>query len=208
MLEQKRNMSVLEQKRNRLLMDGLLVVLMLWSLVSMIGCATTDPDPVASFPAAKYGNWTNTGSYTPDPKEDPALYAVGEVSNVGNSSLAWDAAENRARANLVKRFQSYIAVLMRDYAASANKDGNGNEQQDVERAIKTFASMTLYGVYPVDRACSSETRSCKVLVRMSGENLKAQLLESKNLPDAVKAYVQKNSERMFELLQQEESKAK
>jgi len=28
------------------------------------------------------------------------------------------------------------------------------------------------------------------------------------LPDAVKAYVQKNSERMFELLQQEESKVK
>src|SRR5579863_8648168 len=60
--------------------------------------------------------WVKTGTYTG--QDSKAFYGVGEVMGIRNEPLAWDAAESRARAQMVKVLSTYTAYLMRDYAAS------------------------------------------------------------------------------------------
>jgi hypothetical protein len=64
--------------------------------------------------------WVKEGSGAFHKEDAKAFYAVGSVVGVANEPLAWDAAENRARAELAKNFETYTAYLMRDYAASTN----------------------------------------------------------------------------------------
>jgi len=130
--------------------------------------------------------WVKKGSGVLNNKEDKSFYGVGAVIGVKNEPLAWDTAENRARAELAKNFETYTAYLMRDYAASttAGDFTRNTEEQNVERAIKTFAAVTLSGVRPVDRYKDEKTGTYYVLAKLS----------------------LKNAERLFDRLETEEGK--
>jgi hypothetical protein len=94
--------------------------------------------------------WVKTGTYSD--KDTKASYGVGEVMGIRNEPLAWDAADNRARAQMSKILSTYTAYLMRDYAASTTA-GNFQktaEEQNVGKRRKLGAA-TLNGVRPVDR---------------------------------------------------------
>ena len=92
---------------------------------------------------------------------------------VKNEPLAWDAAENRARAEIAKNVETYTAYLMRDYAASTNAGdfSKSTEEQLVERAIKTFSATTLRGVRPIDRYKDEDTYTYYVLAKLSLEDM-------------------------------------
>ena len=87
--------------------------------------------------------WVKTGTYTG--QDSKAFYGIGEVMGIRNEPLAWDAAENRARAQMVKVLSTYTAYLMRDYAASTTTGDfkKTAEEQHIEEATKTFAAATL-----------------------------------------------------------------
>ena len=60
--------------------------------------------------------WVEGGSGALHKGEDKAFYGVGAVAGIKHDEpLAWDTAENRARAELAKNFETYSAYLMRDY---------------------------------------------------------------------------------------------
>ncbi|MCA9500437.1 MAG: hypothetical protein KC588_14695, partial [Nitrospira sp.] len=97
--------------------------------------------------------WVKEGSGVMNVDDSKSIYGVGAVVGVKNEPLAWETAENRARAELAKTFRTYTAYLMQDYAASTSA-GNftkSTEEQNVERAVKTFSAVTLNGVRPIDR---------------------------------------------------------
>lgn len=152
--------------------------------------------------------WVTKGSGAYNDKETKAFYGVGSVIGVQNEPLAWEAAENRARAELAKSFQTYTAYLMRDYAASTNAATftKSAEEQNVERAIKTFAAVTLSGVRPVDRYKDEKTGTYYVLAKLDLKDMKEALEELKELNSQVRDFVRKNAERLFDRLEQEEQK--
>lgn len=89
--------------------------------------------------------WVSEGSGVMNKDDSKSIYGVGSVIGVKNEPLAWETAENRARAELAKTFRTYTAYLMQDYAASttAGNFTKSTEEQNVERAIKTFSAVTL-----------------------------------------------------------------
>ena len=150
--------------------------------------------------------WVKTGTYTG--QDSKAFYGVGEVMGIRNEPLAWDAAENRARAQMVKVLSTYTAYLMRDYAASTTA-GNFNktaEEQHIEEATKTFAAATLNGVRPVDRYKDEKKDIYYVVVKMDLEDVKDMLTQSKELNGQMRDFVRKNADRAFERLEKEEQK--
>jgi hypothetical protein len=153
-------------------------------------------------------NWVKQGSGVMNQKDNKAFYGVGAVKGIKNEPLAWDAAENRARAEIAKNFETYSAYLMRDYAASTNAADftKSAEEQNVERAIKTFSSITLSGVRPVDRYKDDKTGTYYVLTRLSLTDAKESLAQAKELNSQVRDFVRKNADRLFDRLDKEEEK--
>ena len=154
-------------------------------------------------------DWVEEGSgaYHSD-EDDKAFYGVGSVVGVANVPLAWDTAENRARAEIAKNFETYTGYLMRDYAASttAGDFTRGTEEQNVERAIKTFTSVTLTGVKPIERYKDEENDTYYVLARLSLADMKKSLAEAKELNSEIRDFVRDNAERLFDRLEKEEAK--
>jgi hypothetical protein len=152
--------------------------------------------------------WVKKGSGAYNEKNDKSFYGVGSVVGVRNEPLAWDTAENRARAEIAKTFETYTAYLMRDYAASttAGDFSRNSEEQNIERAIKTFSAVTLNGVKPMDRYKDDKTGVYYVLAKLSLEDMKNNLEQAKELNAQVRDYVRKNADRLFERLEKEEEK--
>lgn len=151
--------------------------------------------------------WVAQGSSAMSTKDEKSFYGVGSVSGIKNEPLAWDAAENRARAEIAKNFQTYTAYLMRDYAAATNANDftKSAEEQNVERAIKTFSAVTLNGVRPVDRYKDEKTGTYYVLAKLDLKDMKNRLEESKELNAEVRDFVRKNADRLFDKLEKEEA---
>ena len=152
--------------------------------------------------------WVTQGSGALNSKDDKAFYGVGSIIGIKNEPLAWDAAENRARAEIAKNFQTYTAYLMKDYAASttANDFTKSTEEQNVERAIKTFSAVTLNGVRPVERYKDKDSGTYYVLAKLDLKDVKSKLEESKELNAEVRDFVRKNADRLFDKLEKEETK--
>lgn len=176
----------------RILTGGALAVVML------IGLAACGGPP----------KWVKQGSGAFNDKDSKSFYGVGAVVGVRNEPLAWDTAENRARAEIAKTFETYTGYLMRDYAASttAGDFTRNAEEQNVERAIKTFTSTTLSGVRPMERYKDEKTGTYYVLAKLSLEDMKNNLEQAKELNAQVREYVRKNADRLFERLEKEEEK--
>ncbi len=152
--------------------------------------------------------WVKKGSGAFNEKDTKAFYGVGSVIGVRNEPLAWDTAENRARAEIAKTFETYTGYLMRDYSASttAGDFTRNTEEQNVERAIKTVTTATLSGVRPIERYKDEKTGTYYVLAKLSLEDMKNNLDQMKELNAQVRDFVRKNADRLFERLEKEEEK--
>ena len=97
---------------------------------------------------------------------------------------------------------------MKDYAASttANDFTKSTEEQNVERAIKTFSAVTLNGVRPIERYKDEDSGTYYVLAKLDLKDVKNKLEESKELNAEVRDFVRKNADRLFEKLEKEETK--
>jgi hypothetical protein len=152
--------------------------------------------------------WVQEGSGPLNEDENKAIYGVGSVTGVRNEPLGWETAENRSRAELAKSFETYTAYLMRDYAASTTAQDftKSSEEQNVERAVKTFTATTLNGIKPIDRYKDEDTYSYYVLTKLSFKEMQETLAQAQELNGEVRDFVRKNAQRAFEELEKEEAK--
>src|SRR5207237_5251608 len=151
--------------------------------------------------------WVSKGGGYMSEKDQKAFYGVGAVTGIRNEPLAKETADNRARADLAKYIDTYTAYLMRDYAASttAGDFTKSSEEQNVERAVKTFVSAHLSGVQVVDR-WEKDEKSGKItyaLAKMDLASFKESVSQMKDLNEAARDFVRKHAERAFDRLQQE-----
>ncbi len=153
-------------------------------------------------------HWVEKGSMVLNNDVTQSIYGVGSIVGVKNEPLAWEAAENRARANLAKTFRTYTAYLMEDYAASttAGNFTESTEEQNVERAIKTFTAVTLNGVRLVDRYKDEDSTTYYVLTKLSFKEMKDVIQQAQELDEDVREFVKKNAERVFKKLEKEEAR--
>ena len=154
--------------------------------------------------------WVSKGGGYMSELDNKAFYGVGAVTGIRNEPLAKETADNRARADLAKYVDTYTAYLMRDYAASttAGDFTKSSEEQNVERAVKTFVSAHLSGVQVVDR-WEKDEKSGKVtyaLAKMDLVSFKDNVSQMKELNADTREFVRKNAERAFDRLQQEEDR--
>lgn len=194
-------------KRGRYFSIGWTTILVL-SMISLSGCAGKKPVGPSAAP-----DWVIKGSGAFKDTGNRVFYGIGAVTGVHNKPIAITTADNRARAEIAKIFETYTASLMKDYAASTTGGipavtgaSATSEEQHIEQAIKTFSAATLSGVMIIDRWTEPSDGTIYSLARLDLENFKNSLEKIKELNAEVRDYVKKNAEKAFENLAEEEKK--
>ncbi|MFC1679441.1 hypothetical protein ACFL2T_04450 [Elusimicrobiota bacterium] len=139
-------------------------------------------------------NWAKKGS-SAFPASEKVFYGVGEAdSSIRSRSLRLEAADNRARADLQKYFDTYTGYLMKEY--------EGPDGQIVERAIKTFSAGHISGVRIIRR----HERKGKVysLAKLDLEEFRRVMKSAPELTQKAREFLMKRSEKLFEDLRKEE----
>ena len=186
------------------LMKGMLVGV---AVAALAGCASKAALMPKETPA-----WVIKGSGAFKDTGESVFYGVGAVIGVHNKPLAVTSAENRARAEVAKVFETYSASLMKDYAASTTggaaitAETPTSEEQHIEQTIKTFSAVTLSGVMIVDRWEDPKDGTIYSLARLNLKDFEAQVKKMQELNTGVKAYVKENAKKAFDDLATEEDR--
>lgn len=184
-----------------------LVFALAMPLAACGGDKTVEGQTAPGGPVVEYPEWVMKGSGAFG-GEKRVFYAVGAKSGIRNPSLLRSAADNQARAEMQKLFETYSASLMKDYAASttAGDFSATSEEQHVEQAVKTFAAGTLNGVEIVDHWIHPVDGTMYSLARLDVEGFMNQIDKAKELNQAVKERVKRAAEKSFADLEREEAK--
>lgn len=158
-------------------------------------------------PVVEYPEWVNKGSGAFG-GEKKVMYGVGSASGIRNHSLARTTADNRARAEIQKIFETYSASLMKDFQESvtAGDFSSSDESQMVTNAIKTFSAGTLNGVEVVDHWIHPVDGTIYALARLDMDGFSDNLSKAKELNEKVRERVKRAAEKSFADLEAEEAK--
>jgi hypothetical protein len=177
-------------------------VLVALGMLFAIGCGKKEPAPPIAGPA-----WTYKGSGAfDDEKKGKVFYGVGIASGIKNKALLFNTADNRARAEVAKVLETYVASLAKDYMASttAGDMSASSEEQHVEQALKSFTKTTLHGARVIDHWIDPGDGTLFALCEMDLLAFKEALNDYKELDAKVRDYVRENAEKLHEQLEEME----
>ena len=171
------------------------------------GESTPKPAPTADT-AASGPQWVMKGSGAFDVEKGKVFYGVGAASGIKNKALLRQTADNRARAEIAKTMEIYVASLSKDYMASttAGDMETSSEEQHVETALKSFTKATLHGATIVDRWMDPADGTMYALCELDMFSFKEALDKYKELDKKVRDYVRENAEKMHGELEEMEDK--
>lgn len=171
----------------------------------LTGCSHQVAGPVA----AQAPEWVNKGNGAFKDGGQGVFYGVGIAQGIRNRALSVTAADDRARGEIAKIMDSYVAVLTKDYMASttAGDMTKSDEEQHVSQTLKNFAKFTLHGAVIIDHWKDPSDGTMFSLCKLDMAAVQKTLEDSKELDSKVRDYVKANAEKAFDDLQAEESKS-
>jgi len=175
-------------------------------ILLIAGCATP-PKPSAD-PAAQGPAWVMKGSGAFDVEKGKVFYGVGSAAGIKNKALLRQTAQNRARAEIAKTMETYVATLAKDYMASttAGDMSESSEEQHVETALRTFSKATLHGAEIVEMWMDPSDGSMYALCELNLFSFKDALEKHKELDKEVRDYVRDNAEKLHGEMEELENK--
>ena len=173
-----------------------------------LGCATseTSPDhPVRGVNPDGTPKWVNKGSGAYEGGQGKAFYGVGLVAGIRNPALSRQTADNRARGEIAKMFDLYVAAMMKDYQRSttAGDFKSSSEEQDVLSAQKTITEVVVRGITMEDHWTDPKTGTLYALAVLRMEGIMKSLDNVKQLNTKIRDYVRANARRAFNDLDKE-----
>ena len=191
-------------KTRHLTMMGMLL---LTGIFVLVGCSSTPETVPSADSAAKGPEWVMKGSGAFDVDGTKLFYGVGVASGIRNKAMLRQTADNRARAEIARTMEVYVASLSKDYMASttAGDMSESSEEQHVESALKTFTKSTLHGATIVDHWVDPADGSMYALCELDLITFKEALENYRELDAKVRDFVRDNAEKMHDELEEMEN---
>jgi hypothetical protein len=179
------------------------IIVLIAGMFLFAGCGGITPIQKVKAP-----DWVIKGSGAFEKERGKAFYGIGSASGIKSFSLLRSAADNRARNEIAKIFETYSSSLMKDYMASttAGEKDVSSEEQHVEQVIKTVTKSTLTGVEIINHWQNPDTGELYSLARLDLVTFKENLEKAKELDSKVRDYIRDNASRLHEELEKEEEK--
>lgn len=152
-------------------------------------------------------DWVNRGSGAFGGDKSKIFYGVGIAAGIHNPSLRRSTADSRARSEIAKTLDTYVAALNKSYQASTTGGDMkaSSEEQHVQETIKTYSQMELSGVQIVDHWVDNDG-SEYALAQLDLETFKNNMDRMKELNAKVRDAVRANADKAFDELSVEEGK--
>jgi len=156
-------------------------------------------NPVTGVEADGTPKWVHRGSGAFEEKGAQAFFGVGIADGIHNEALSRQTADNRARGQVAKMFDTYVAAMMKDYMRSttAGDMSASSEEQDVVSAQKTITEVTLRGVEIRDHWMNPASGALYALAVLDIQNFMKSLNKANQLSARVRDYVRANARRAF-----------
>jgi hypothetical protein len=169
--------------------------------LSLLACTQTPgpSHPVVGVAPDGTPKWVNRGSGAFDGEHGKCFYGVGVLQGVRNPALARQAADNRARGEIAKLFDLYVAAMMKDYQRSTTA-GNfkaSAEEQDIVSTQKTITEVTLRGVEIRDHWTDPQTGTLYALAILDVDGISKSLGDARQLAAPIRDFVRANARRAF-----------
>jgi hypothetical protein len=180
--------------------------LFLVALATTSCASTSGPDhPVLGVTPNGVPRWVNRGSGAFEGEFGKCFYGVGILTGVQNEGLARQAMDNRARGEIAKMFDLYVAAMMKDYQRSttAGDFKASAEEQDIVSAQKTITEVTLRGVEIRDHYIDPQNGTRYALAILDLNGIMKSLDDAKELNARVRDHVRANARRAFEDMDRE-----
>lgn len=140
--------------------------------------------------------WVKVGSSAFAPSEK-MFYGVGQAdASIRSENLRNETADNRARADLQRYFDTYSGYLMKEY--------EGEDGQQVDRVIKTFSAGHLSGVRIMERYRKGD--KVYSLAKLNLEEFRKVVRNAPELTERTRKYLSERSEKLFDQLRDEEAR--
>lgn len=159
-------------------------------------------------------DWVNQGSGAFSDESAKVFHGVGAVSGISSPSLAVQVADARARADIARQLDTYVAALGRDYQASqsvpvapaATGTTPPREAQQVEQTLKTVTQVSVRGARVLEHWKDPESGTLYSLVKLDLQAFKSALEGLQQIDPELKSFVGSRAEQSFEQLRQEEQR--
>jgi len=134
-----------------------------------------------------------------------AFYGVGKVGRIQNKALARSTAINRARAEIVKTSETYIALLMKGYMNSTTEDERHitNEEQHVGEILKSLNRAAMSDVEILNCSFDSDNGIWYALARLEIDEFLNNLNNIQNIQPQLCDYINKNAVQVYMQLEKE-----
>lgn len=190
--------------------NSILLLCVLFVSATIVGCATSggSDHPLMGTNPDGSPRWVNRGSGAFEGEYGKAFYGVGIVQGIQSESLAKQTAANRARAEIAKIFDVYVAAMMKDYQRSTTVGVGGvmqasAEEQDVVSAQKTITEVTLRGVQVRDYWVNPQSGSIYSLAILELNEIPKSINDAPQLSAGVRDHVRANADRAFDDMNRE-----
>jgi len=176
----------------------IVVVLLMVALLGSAGCSSKHK-LVAGAP-----DWVNQGSGAFDDAGSRVFYGVGAVAGIVSQTLAVQAADQRARADIGRQLETLVSGLSRDYQAATSPQGinPGMEEQQLEQSLKTVTEVAVRGSRVVDHWKDPETNTVYSLVKLDLDGFKAAISQLEEVDPARRGFIAENAEKTFDQLRE------
>ncbi len=134
--------------------------------------------------------------------------AVGAAPKMRDISMQRDRACNRARAGILKIFNTYIAYMMKDYSRSTTAGDMSKEsyEADVLSVQKTISIGDVTGAQLSDTWRDPADGTIYVMMVLDLQAVQGILSGKKELDQKLRDYVRANAAKTFDDLEKEEAK--
>jgi len=188
-------------------------ILAAFSLTACSGASQNQPPPPEKQPLynpnqTSAPSWVFGGAGAVTAKKGKIFFGVGSAPKMMDISMQRDRAGNRARAEILKIFNTYIAYMMKDYARSTTAGDMSKEsyEADVLQVQKTISIGDMAGAQLTDTWRDPADGTIYILMALDLEQVSEMLANKGSLDAKLRDYVRANAAKAFDDLEQEEAK--
>ena len=189
----------------KVMMRSILIVAMVLLLAGLqVGCTSKYKL------AAHAPDWVNRGSGAFKDAGSAAFYGVGAVEGVSSQSLAVEAANQRARADIANQLDTYVRNLYHDYQASTAvlPGKQAPAEQNLELTLETITEISVHGVRIVDHWKDPKTNTIYSLAKLDLAEVKSSLPQMTGVDPELRQYIRNNADKAFDAIRSEPKEPK